>query len=344
MSIYKEELGLRFIVPLAVSLAITSPVFGQQISGQISSSAAHAAADNDGVGKVVVTPQGQKVYLGLNFQQFAGPLMKDLEELKKLNPVRYQSIMKGMAKTIALKNIYVDPTTFASGIPVFDFYQDIEIGSEKFFLDYYQAVAERTQNGVTFDSIVKIGQGYEANAAVAYQNAVKNIYPEFDQRSLILEERRQQVESMMGRVSIIKPMLYQKENGFVFEASMMNDAGVSLKGMSVSVQPADLTGQDQAAEYGFDIHFEDGFASGEFRQEWRYDIQADLGDVFGSFDGGKPVRVTVERIETESGHVVTGREYDEVIDALAAARQRLEVFERDVQMELGRYAEEQLSK
>ena len=310
---------LKSIAVLAVLLA--GPAYSQQIeSGSVEGSDTAISKPE----KIFVTEDGKKVFTGNSYEEFYSRLKEDLDTLKKTDYSAYLSVMKGMTQTIVFKGFNFNPADLNKGVPQIDFSQKISVDSEEFFLDYYNSVSDRISEGVTFESIAKMGKAYRDNAVVTYENSVISITPELDRRFVALKEKRKEVESILGRFSIITPEVYEVGGTYVFSARGINDVGMSISGVTIIV--SSLPDEGELVEQRMEVKFERPVGDGQL-----VTFEKDLPEGFSADQVGRSqVIAKVVKVTAEDGWEVTGDEFDEAMVELEAVQDELLQFKRRV--------------
>jgi hypothetical protein len=279
------------------------------------SSSSYAQSNNiTGIGNDrIITPEGESVFLGGSYREVMLPLIEKINSIKIEDQSNYELVMKSMIKTASMRDIIIDPSIFFGGKPSVVFIEGID-NSDDFYQHYYEYIRETGKEGVTVKNIISMGNSHQANGIVKFRNALKLFMPEFKKRKIKIDEKNDDLQSFMGRVSIIRPVIYNKNGSTTFDARIINDSGVGIKELVVTFQIINNNHKNTDLklneEYNAKIFFEKPLKNEEFRTIRNLAITVDDKLPIDKIS----ISLTVVGLTSLSGWEITGSEYD---DALA---------------------------
>lgn len=275
-------------------------------------------------------PIGPKIFYSNDVESFQSEFRKELTKLQAEDPAKANDVLAGMAKIIAYKGISDRDINYTSGTEMLNPFDSIVAGSDDFYFEFHDKVRDKLNNGVTFDSIIKLGDGHERNAVTAHENAIKMVISQIDDKIDIVYKKQSALTSVFGQIGIVQPKI-ESSNGYNYiSMSIINGSEYPLSEIDLEIS-SNLDGTDDIDVKTSSLDFSKAILPGERRVVSLKRI--DIGDV-DLGESGKPVIATVYSVTTDEGLDITGEEYKPARKILENMRKKYENALRNVSSDL----------
>ncbi len=294
-------------------------------TGEITPSSVEELASSSSEVEEFVAPV--EIFYATGDGTFVERFKGSLEKLEKSDPVKADDVWVGMGQIIAYQGMEDRQFKFSGDFEAIDPMQSIDPASDDFLSRFHSKIENRLNKGVTFDSIIKLGAGYQENAETIYRNSLYRIMEDIAWKRDNIGHQSEKLTGLIDGIAVIEPKTYMEGGRVLADLDLINGSNLKVQSAIIvfSYQSPDGMGKPDLfkGEIQFREPLEPGLQSTIAKLELVTDTKIETM-------AGSLIDVNISEIALTDGSIIRSDEFTQALAISEALYQRYTNFRDEV--------------